>query len=198
MKSIDVLIDRINKVLADRRKDIEEREKQLEDAKTASEQASELLSSAIDTGDTNVYGKAKADKAKAEDAIELYTKRLAKLKESPLITKEEYEKYSQNVHAELAEMTARHRREVVEIIDKLIAIREEERIQFEKGNDALKRWQHEVYHDADRPRNDSGRVMPGKENRVTDFAVCELIGWILDNGTYQAFKKEYDRQEADA
>lgn len=194
MKSIDILIDRINKVLADRSKDIEERENQLREAQTASEQASEMLSSAIDTGDTNVYGKAKADKAKAEDAIELYTKRLARLKESPLITKEEYEKYSQNVHAELAEMTARHKREVVEIIDKLITIREEERIQFEKGNDALKRWQHEVYRDADKIRNDMGKIIGGKENRFNDFAVSELIGWIEDNGTYQAFKKEYDRQ----
>lgn len=194
MKSIDVLIDRINKVLAERRKDIEERENQLREAETASAQASELLSSAIDTGDTKVYGEAKRKKAQAEDDIELYTKRLARLKESPLITKEEYEKYSQNVHAELAEMTARHRREVVEIIDKLIAIREEERIQFEKGNDALKRWQHEVYHDADRLRYDNGKVMPGNVNRFNDCAVSELIGWIEDNGTYQAFKKEYDRQ----
>lgn len=198
MKSIDVLIDRINKVLADRRKDIEERENQLREAQTASEQASEMLSSAIDTGDTNVYGKAKAEKAKAEDAIELYTKRLAKLKESPLITKGEYEKYSQNVHAELAEMTARHRKEVVEIIDKLIAIRDEEIAVFDKGNGALKRWQHEVYRDADRPRSDNGRVMFGNENKVTDFAVCDFILRIKEDGYYRAFKDEYEKQKADA
>lgn len=191
LKSIEQTESRIKELLEERRKEITEREAQLEESRKALTVAEKNIDAAIDSGDTKAYQKAKAEKAEAEDAIELREKRLDLLKKQPLINQAEYDKRCQAIISDLDEMTSRQQKEAVKIVEGLKAIYEEANEEIGQGNEVLARWQHEVYRDADRSTNVNGQMLknPSEIKRYTNFDVTSFVLEVLHNGYYKGFNK---------
>lgn len=189
--SIEQTEQRISEVIADRKKEIAEREAQLEEARQALIEAEAHISKAIDTDDAELYRKAKKAKADAEDDIELREKRLDLLKKQPLIDQAEYNKRCQAIISDLDAMTTRQQAEIVKIVDQLKAVYDEAHESIIRGNDVLARWQHEIYRDADRSRSPEGKIvkLPHELKRFNNLDVTAFISELMDNGYYKGFLK---------
>ncbi|MCR5594811.1 MAG: hypothetical protein K6G12_03110 [Lachnospiraceae bacterium] len=189
IKSIEQTEQRINEVISDRKKDIAEREAQLEESRKALSEAEDNISKAIETDNAELYRKAKKEKADAEDDIELREKRLELLKKQPLIDQSEYNKRCQAIFTDLDAMTVRQQTEIVKIVDQLKAIYDEANESIIKGNEILERWQREVYRNADRSKSPEGKIMKLSHETMhyNNFNVTTFIRNLLEDGYYQGF-----------
>ncbi len=177
---------RTTELIEERKKETARREQQLADAKKKLQEADEALTAAIDNDDTKAYSKAKAEKASAEDEIELRTKRLEQLKGSELITDEEYNRRCKNVFDELEALDKEQWRKVIQILSELKPIFDRITTETEEANNALQQWQHDLYRDKDRMKDLHGRTMPGVGvKRYKNFDLTTFINLIWNNGLYQ-------------
>lgn len=176
-KAITEVEGRIKKILADRLTETADIEERMKTAKQQQETASEAMDSATSAGDVAAYQKAKASLRDAEDAIEMYNRRLDALRHKPLISKGECENGVARIMNALEEVSADAKKRIIEHMEQIRIIAAECTEEIAKGNEVLHQWQHEIY------KGDMGRL----EKRFDDYSVPQFGSHMLESGYYENF-----------
>ena len=92
-----------------------------------------------------------------------------------------------DVLAAIAESVDGYKADIVALVDKMADIRDAENEVLNRGNTLLKKLQHDLYRDADRTRDQAGRVMnlQHENKRFDDFNIPSLVNSTLNNDCYK-------------
>ena len=160
LKTVETASAMINKILADRKREIEDLAELVEQDDEAIAKANEEMEAATASGNVKDYQAAKASRRDALDAKEMHESRLKTLNEKPLITKEEYEKTVAGILTEVAAQDDKTKQKLAILSDQMHAEGLALDKAIEEANETLKRLQHDVYRDADRSISEhSGEVI---------------------------------------
>lgn len=148
-------------------------------AKADKEKAEKKAEQALSNGDVDEYQKAHKALEKANATITVHGNLLEKLKEEPILPQAEYESKVADVLAEIDNTVSADREKIVSLIDQIADIADAEAEFIKRGNDILKKLQHDLNRDADcttvdgngYKRHDSYRVKRYKDMDVSDFAI---------------------------
>lgn len=151
----------------------------IETAKANKEKAEMKAAQALSDGDVDAYQKANKAIEKADDIITVHGNLLEKLKEKPILPQAEYESKVVDVLAEIEKTVSGHREKIVSLVDQIADLADEESEFIKRGNDILKKLQHDLNKDADctivdrngYKRHDSYREKKYKDTDVQDFAI---------------------------
>lgn len=159
LKETEALERRIDKILQDREAETAAILEKIKEESEAIEKAQKEMEAATVAGDAKAYSKAKAKRAEAADAKEMHETRLDTLTNRPLISKDEYERASNEIREAVATLENQKRDQLAELSEKMNVIAQEMREVTDKANAALRRLQHNVYRDADIPRGKNGELI---------------------------------------
>ena len=103
-----------------------------------------------------------------------------------MISRAEYESMVSDVLAAIAETVDGYKADIVALVDKMADIRDAESEVLNRGNTLLKKLQHDLYRDADRTRDQAGRMMnlQHENKRFDDFNIPSLVNSTLNNDCY--------------
>lgn len=159
----------------------------IDTAKANREKAEKQAEKALSNGNVDEYQKAHKAIEKADATIFVHSNLLNKLKEEPVISRAEYESMVSDVLAAIAETVDGYKADIVALVDKMADIRDAESEVLNRGNTLLKKLQHDLYRDADRTRDQAGRMMnlQHENKRFDDFNIPSLVNGTLSNDCYK-------------
>lgn len=159
----------------------------IDTAKANKEKAEKQAEKALSNGNVDEYQKTHKAIEKADATIFVHSSLLNKLKEEPMISQAEYESMVSDVMAEIAKNVDEYKAEIVALVDKMADIRDAESEVLNRGNTLLKKLQHDLYRDADRTRDQAGRMMnlQHENKRFDDFNIPSLVNSTLNNDCYK-------------
>ena len=189
MTKYEELKAKVEKLITDFNTELDARFKDVEKASAQISEAEARMKAATVAGDPQKYSRAKQDKQRAEDAREMYQTRVRQLQGGePLVLREEYDKDTREVKAELFQMCLNDKREVVALCKQIEEIVKRNGQALEAANEVLGRYQRDVFHNWDRrQQNSKGEyyVMPMTENKFSDFS----LSWLWDHiSKYETYK----------
>ena len=200
MKAYEKLKDKVEKLINDFNAELDARFRDIEKANAQISGAENKMSVATVAGDPLAYSKAKQDKQRAEDALEMYQARVKQLKgDKPLVSREEYDADSREVKEELSQMCLEDKRKVVALCKQIEEIVKRNNKTIEDANEVLIRYQRDVFHDWDRKeKNSKGDyfVRPMAENKFEDFALVWLWDRISNYETYKYLCETVEQADA--
>lgn len=162
----------------------------IETAKANKEKAEKKVEQALSDGNVDEYQKAQKALEKAEDTITVHGSLLQRLKEEPILPQAEYESLVSDVMAEIEKTVSKDRERVVALIDQIADIADEDAEIINRGNDILKKLQHDLNRDADCTRTDrSGYKQqdPYRFKKYKDDDVKSLAIKIVQDSRYKKF-----------
>lgn len=191
-KAIREVENKIKKILRDRVVQITELEERVEASKRQQAVAKEALDAVTMSGDVEAYQKAKADLRNAEDAIEMYSKRLDALENKPLVSECEYEKGVSEIMSTLGEISADAKKHIVERMEQIRIIASECAEEIAHGNRILHQWQHEIYRDkAEQTLATGTRIhMDSLEKVFADYSVPQFASYVLESESYKDLARQ--------
>lgn len=191
-KEIAEVESKIKNILTDRVAEAAGLEERLEFAKQQQKVANEAMDAATTTGDLKSYKKAKSDRNDAEDAIDMYSKRLNALEYRPLISKDEYEECVAQIMTTLGEVSADAKKRIIEHMEQIRIIADECEAEITNGNEVLHQLQHKIYRDKAEQTFANGKSihMDYLEKRFADLSVPQFANYILNNGSYKNFTRQ--------
>lgn len=168
---IDQTESKIEELLQRKATTTEETLRLLEEAEEELKKAEEACRAATVTGETAEYIDAEREAHEASVKIKLRDARLNMLQNDPLVTEQEYkdtiaaiQEYFTAQEAALIEKAS----SMVEELEPLLAAYND---MYDKATRILKRWQHDIYKDIDKPIDSHGnRVGPDKRLKTTGTA----------------------------
>lgn len=160
----------------------------IETAKADKEKAEKKAEQALNNGDVDGYQKAQKAIEKADAIITVHGNLLKKLKEEPILPKGEYESKVAGVLAEIEKTVSANKEKIISLIDQMADIRDADDEIINRGNDILKKLQHDLYRDADRSRDKFGRLinLRHEEKRFDELNIPSLVNSTLNNDCYKA------------
>lgn len=168
MKKAQDLIDK-------RQEEIELLQQKARESEESAKNAWESMEQCMIDDDIKGYRKAKSEKLAADDAVEMYRTKLERLKEKPLITKEDYDARLIDIKQIWNDAGNAARNEIQALASKISEIMGCYYGITERTNACLHLLQHDIYKDADR-QNRLGTL--GKQvvynNNVSGWARNEL------------------------
>ena len=201
MTKYEELKSKVEKLITDFNAELDARFKDIEKASAQISGAEARMKAATVAGDPSAYSKAKQDKQRAEDAREMYQTRVRQLQGGePLVPREEYDKDTREVKAELFQMCLNDKREVVALCKQIEEIVKRNGQVLEAANEVLGRYQRDVFHNWDR-KEKTGKgdyfVRPMAENKFEDFSLVWLWNHISNYETYKGICKTVEQAAAD-
>ena len=123
-------------------------------------QAADEASEAFNNEDVKAYHAAQDKQRSAQDAIQMLEAKLAKVKEAPRLTAEEYSNLEAQIRAEFAAVTDKISEEIEKHIAAIAALKPELIEAFQTGEKALHLLQFDVQNDAPYITNGNGQKVP--------------------------------------
>lgn len=200
MTAYEKLKDKVEKLINNFSAELDARNKDVEKANAQISGAENKMSVATVAGDPLAYSKAKQDKQRAEDALEMYQARVKQLKgDKPLVSREEYDADSREVKEELSKMCLEDKRKVVALCKQIEEIVKRNNKTIEDANETLIRYQRDVFHNWDRKEKSSKGdyyVRPMAENKFEDFSLVWLWDHISNYETYKYLCETVEQADA--
>ena len=200
MTAYEKLKEKVEKLIEDLNAELDARNKDVEKANAQISGAENKMSVATVAGDPLAYSKAKQDKQRAEDALEMYQARVKQLKgDKPLVSREEYDADSREVKEELSQMCLEDKRKVVALCKQIEEIVKRNNKTIEDANETLIRYQRDVFHNWDRKEKSSKGdyyVRPMAENKFEDFSLVWLWDHISNYETYKYLCETVEQADA--
>ena len=164
MKTLEIIEEvskRVDSILNDRERDLASLADQISEQDAEISAANAEMDKATAAGNLDAFRKAKADRANAMDAKEMYESRKNALENKPLISTADYDRTVAEVCAAVASVESDTKKELIALSDQMASAAAGLEEIATAANNALARLQHEVYRDADRTRNPkTGEVIP--------------------------------------
>lgn len=160
LQSVTKAEEMIQQILTDREHDVHDLNSQLEKDRAGLKSAQAEMDDATIKGNLKAYQKAKADRRNYEDSIEMNTIRLNNLQASPLISDVVYANTVKEIFKEFAEVEAVSKQKTIDLAQQMY---DEAMSLQELANDTnkvLRRLQHDIFNDADRPKDSRGKILP--------------------------------------
>lgn len=181
LSELEVIEEELQKVISQKDNEISELEFEINHAKEEAEEAQELVIELKQGNDPKAYSEAVAKQQTANNILEFYTGKLEKLKSEPMVSKEEYEEYTNRIKQILDKVNDDKREQAQELLKELVVIEPELTINIDKGNELLSTLQHEVYKDdASMDNRSGGRVrMEHLENRYKNYELVNGISSLI-------------------
>lgn len=146
-KKLQELATKIREMLEEHEREKTEAEDKIRTARQMLRDANEVSSESFSKTDVEGYHRAQDAAREAKDTAEMYQKRIEKLEEAPLLSKEEYNGLVQEIMDELASVVSKDKKKILLLIDKILVIKDQESEIIEEGNRLLHILQHKCYKD---------------------------------------------------
>lgn len=146
-KKLQELATKIREMLEEHEREKTEAEDKIRAARQMLREANEVSSESFSKTDVEGYHRAQDAAREAKDTAEMYQKRIEKLEEAPLLSKEEYNGLVQEIMDELASVVSKDKKKILLLIDKILVIKDQESEIIEEGNRLLHILQHKCYKD---------------------------------------------------
>lgn len=149
--------ERIQKMLNDRKSEIERRRRILKDAQAKKDDAATKKAAAMQADDSVAYSKAKAEEAEAQDLIDMTNDKIAFLENQDFVSKAEGREVEDDILAAIKKADSDLAKKLVKEIEAIIENygAEAKRIQFD-GNKVLAAWHRDICKDNSQPRKVEG------------------------------------------
>lgn len=155
-------------------------ETKLNSAQAQKEQANGLLTETFTAGDVKAYHAAQDQSRTASDAIAMYTAKLEKLAEDPVITKAEFEQYASEIRATLDEANHAAAVKIGEIINEQIEpIGREIYDLIETGNALIEQLQLDLLKDK------RAAEIPAFIEKYVGHSIAAFIHMLKESRTYK-------------
>lgn len=174
--------DKANTILKTSAEEIAALEQKIIEANNRLKDLDGMITAATDAGNLKDYRKAKEEKQTAIDAREMYSARLKKFSEEPLMKEEDYQKACAEVSRIIAEESKAADEKLLKLAGEMKAIADELQTKVDAANSLLKKYQHEIYRDADRSKGANGAILmlSGEEKTVyndKEMSIAEVIAF---------------------
>lgn len=173
---------RINGILQNRDEKIVTLQAKLEKAREALQAAEKEAAASTEAEDVKAYQKAKADRADAAAAAELFERRISDLKDKPLISKGEYEKTVADLMNAITTEDNAAREKIAASINTIQQLGNELNASIKYGNELLHQLQHDVFKDPAEMICANGNAVhiSSLEKEYKDFAAVRLAIYIAE------------------
>ena len=168
---VEQMEKRIESILKNREEELTALRNSVTADRQKAEDAGKALEAATAANDIDAYRKAKAEKEMAADLAALHEARTRMLEEKELVTEEEYISVRDSVLDEVSALVAANNAKAARLLAELESIAANDQTIIDRANNALLRWQKDIYHDSNLIRN--GVIM---EHKLTH---CELSPVII-------------------
>ena len=184
IKEMEVLID---KILADREHNIKVLEDQLSKDRAGMTKAQNDMDDATNKGDLKAYQRAKADRENYRDAVEMNSNRLDALKKKALISKDDYEKTIKEVYDEYDSIVDASKEKMSALSEEMYQVGMDIQNETNIANKVLRRFQHEIYRDADRSKNADGKIVYFSQE-TKEVKAWDVVDWAKASIRTDGFK----------
>ena len=167
--------ERIQKLLNDRRAEIEKREGILQNAQAKKAAAAKKKAAAIQADDASAYSKARAEESEAQDLIEMTEAKIKYLNSQPYISEQEGREIEAAILATIAKAEKDYSEKIVKTIEALVAEGAESKsLQF-SGNKVLTELHYEILKDNNQPP------------KYTEIGAWKLVEQIINIPKYKEY-----------
>lgn len=149
----------------------------VESATAKKEKAEQKMEKALGDGNVDEYQKGQDALKKAEATITVHGSMLNKLKEAPILSQAEYEKMVSDVMAEMSRTTSADKEKIISLIDQIADIADAESEFIKRGNDILKKLQHDLNRDADCTTVDRNGYKQHDQYREKRFKDLDVVSF---------------------
>ena len=160
MSNLKQIYDRVSELSATRSTDLDEIKAKIEAQEALAAKAVDEAAKAFDNEDVKAYHAAQDKQRSAQDAIKMLEAKLAKVKEAPRLTAEEYSNLEAQIRAEFDAVTGKISEEIESHIAALAALKPELIEAYQTGEKALHMLQFDVMNDAPYITNSHGQKVP--------------------------------------
>lgn len=177
----------INGLLEARNAEISVLESNIKAAEEAERIALEATANAYEAADVKEYHKSQDAARTSKDAVDMYSRKLAELKRTPVVNAEEHKAMKGEIMAAIQKEVEEARRTFVAAIDKASESVKALSGEIEKGNRLLHALQHDLaLDDACIVGGNGQRVhVDSKEDRWTDYALFEYVRKVKSHPLYK-------------
>ncbi len=180
---VEHLEKRIESILKNREDELSELQNAAIADRQKAEEAGKALEAATAANDIDAYRKAKAEKELASDLAELHEARRRQLAEKELVTPEEYESVRDSVLDETNTLLSANREKAAGLLAELERIAANDRAIIDRANNALLRWQEDIFRDPEVRRN--GVIMRHRLAHCELSPVITMSNQIRERSDYQ-------------
>lgn len=113
-------------------------------ARAAASKAMGHLSAAQEAGEPKEYAIAADEHRAAQDVLNMYTDKLTALESEPPLNYTEYKETKKKILDHLEKVTEKNRLELMDVMKRMEAIRDDMNIELNQGNGLLQRLQREI------------------------------------------------------
>lgn len=142
---LDQMEARMNEIERESNSKIQALQKKLTESREDVARAEAAIEAAAEGEDVKAYQKAKADRADALAAVELFEGRLAALMKEPLITEDDYQQTVKEIMEAIAAEDAEAFAKLEKLAKQMDQIGAALQDTITKGNRLLDRWQHKIF-----------------------------------------------------
>ena len=176
MKTIKRTEENIERILKERAAAIQSIESQIKKDEEGLEAGKYELEGATKEGNLKKYREAKATISNYEDSLEMNRARLNTLKEKPLITQTYYEQEIAEIRKEFSSISEDAKKKLASLSEEMLEIALNLQNETNEANRVLRRFQHEIYRDADRSKNSDGKIVYFSQE-TKEVKAWEVVSW---------------------
>lgn len=192
---VEYMEKRIESILKNREEELTALRNSVTADRQRAEEAGKALEAATAANDIDAYRKAKAEKEMAADLAALHEARTRMLEEKELVSDEEYTSVRDSVLDEVSALVAANNAKAAKLLAELENIADSDYAIIDRANNALLRWQKDIYHDSSLVRN--GVIMKHKLTHCELSPVITMSYQIRERSDYRQIigKKDGNKNE---
>lgn len=180
LEKIAAIKEKVNKIAAKREKEIADYQEKIKTAKEREAAAHEAIDKAYKAAKAEEFHKAQDEVRLNRDAIEMYENKLKTLEAEPVISKEEFTEFRNNLADILAGIVEEDRTQLREIVADMIEIRDNETSIINDVNQFIEHMQKGLLKDPCGLFGSKGNFIP-QPNMVKlfrDYSVREFLEFV--------------------
>lgn len=191
-KVFDTAKARMEELQSENSVELKTAKEQIAQAQAMQREAYDEAVKCYEKADTKGYHKAQDASREAKDIIDMFTSKVERLKNDPLITEEEYNTVVNSIMTEQASIVKEAKKRIATLIDQMEEISNDVLEKLEVGNSLLYKWQHDIFKDHAEIKNAAGKCIhiEGLEKHFNDYSVVQYVSQQKKSFIYQDATKD--------
>lgn len=190
--TVDIINEKIDKLIADKRKELNGILDQIEKLKSDSKKYAADLRESTEVTDLQAYKKAKEQKKEADIAIEMYNARYIQLKGNKYVTEIESDRTIDELLDYESILTSEYEKQIRHMIEQISKINAEYRDEITRAENTIRRWEHEIhanyisrsgttYQNGEERSNRSPKPIPVRDMLYFGCPISDMVTTFLKN-----------------
>ena len=187
MKELLAIEEELKAIQENGNKKIAEYQAEIDAAMKTEEELNRAVIQAKQGDDPKAYAKALEEKRTASGIVEYFEAKIDEIKNSPYITKAEYEAYTKRIKKEMDAINSAGKAKASKLFEELEAVKDEVVPAYEKANDLLSILQNKIFKStyekqmAEARENHTPVSSDKLHNEYRDYSLIGGINRILEN-----------------